>query len=516
VTPPSNPVVQQKPKRRWWRRILIGFGLLVVLLLGLVSGITIYLRVSGGNRLTAAIAEADRLEPNWRWDDLQSQQPKLADEENSAVGVDAVIKLLPEKWPTERPPKEIWEESQTLLEEVRDLDPPTLLDDKLDKEVRADLEKAAAALAEARQLSKYRVGRYPPFNVEDIFSSKPLRFQKTRQVVDLLRLDAARLAHDGKLDDALASCRAALAAGRSMGHEPSLIVQLVAIAGERLAWTGMERVLGQGEASEPALRACQEALADEGGQPSLLTALRSERAFEFEVIGWLVAGDTRRLALSKDQTVAETVKNPFGRSGLWLVNGWLQENQAVNLELMTEMVEAAKMPVEEQVPRFQELEAKAKALRSAGWPRGRYVLAALAIPAAVRVAQSFHRLEAERRCAITAMAVERYRLAHKRWPDSLKELVPALLAKVPTDPYDGQPLRFRRLEDGVVIYSIGPDGKDNGGIIDRKYSSFEDKDLGFRLWDVNKRRQAPKPAPKEEDLERLLPGDRDGPTTSAP
>jgi hypothetical protein len=205
MTPPGT---KPKPKRRWWKRILLAFGLLVLLLICLLFGVTIYLRIAGGNRLAAAMAEADRLDPNWHWDDIQSRRPGIADAENSALHVQAVVKLLPEKWPTERPPKEIWEEGQSLLEEIRDLDPPTLLDDRLDKEVRVDLEKAAAALAEARQLTKYRLGRYPPFAAEDIFSSKMLQFQETRRVVDLLRLDALRLAHDGKLDEALISGRA--------------------------------------------------------------------------------------------------------------------------------------------------------------------------------------------------------------------------------------------------------------------------------------------------------------------
>jgi hypothetical protein len=86
------------------------------------------------------------------------------------------------------------------------------------------------------------------------------------------------------------------------------------------------------------------------------------------------------------------------------------------------------------------------------------------------------------------VAVERYRVANNRWPDTLPELVPAYLPKVPLDPYDGAPLRYRRLSDGVVIYSVGADGKDNGGkLTDGR--TREGIDVGFRLWDVSQRRQ---------------------------
>jgi len=69
------------------------------------------------------------------------------------------------------------------------------------------------------------------------------------------------------------------------------------------------------------------------------------------------------------------------------------------------------------------------------------------------------------------------------------------LRGTPTDPYDGQPLRWRRFDDGLVVYSIGPDGEDNGGKLDRQNPPVTPgTDIGFRLWDAAKRRQPPAPA----------------------
>ena len=104
-------------------------------------------------------------------------------------------------------------------------------------------------------------------------------------------------------------------------------------------------------------------------------------------------------------------------------------------------------------------------------------------------------------CAATALAVERFRAANGHWPDRLDELVPAYLKLVPLDPYDGQRLRFKRLADGVLIYSTGPDGIDDGGKVDRENPIASGTDMGLRLWDVAKRRQSARPAlvgPPEE------------------
>jgi hypothetical protein len=62
-----------------------------------------------------------------------------------------------------------------------------------------------------------------------------------------------------------------------------------------------------------------------------------------------------------------------------------------------------------------------------------------------------------------ALAVERFRRVRGRLPESLTELAPEFIAAIPADPFDGAPLRYRRLVKGDLVYSIGADGHDDGG-----------------------------------------------------
>ena len=65
---------------------------------------------------------------------------------------------------------------------------------------------------------------------------------------------------------------------------------------------------------------------------------------------------------------------------------------------------------------------------------------------------------------ITAIALQRCKLAHGGYPDTLASLVPEFLVAVPPDPVDGRPLRYRRQEDGTfLLYSVGENGMDDGG-----------------------------------------------------
>jgi hypothetical protein len=86
--------------------------------------------------------------------------------------------------------------------------------------------------------------------------------------------------------------------------------------------------------------------------------------------------------------------------------------------------------------------------------------------------------------AFLACALERYRAAKGRFPESLGALVPQFMDKVPTDVCNGQPLKYR-LEGGgqFILYSVGWNEKDDGGTIAReKGSQSLDLNQGDWVW----------------------------------
>jgi hypothetical protein len=69
------------------------------------------------------------------------------------------------------------------------------------------------------------------------------------------------------------------------------------------------------------------------------------------------------------------------------------------------------------------------------------------------------------RIADTALAVERFRLAHTNTlPVTLAQLAPTCCRALPNDPFDGQPLRYKTHGANYAIYSVGSDGRDDGGV----------------------------------------------------
>jgi hypothetical protein len=61
------------------------------------------------------------------------------------------------------------------------------------------------------------------------------------------------------------------------------------------------------------------------------------------------------------------------------------------------------------------------------------------------------------------LALRCYRSKHGQPPARLDDLVPALLKRVPLDPFSNRPMIYRPQGTNWLLYSVGTDGVDDGG-----------------------------------------------------
>jgi hypothetical protein len=450
-------------------------GGLLLLPLAVLVALSIDSRRRADRELQEAIADTDRRDPGWRFDDLEAKQPRLPDEKNGALQVLAARRLLPAGWPAATA------KGPSLDDLLEGLEPQQQLDAEQQRVLRAELQAVQPALQVAEGLVDFPEGRFPiTWQVASLSSPIDL-VQQGRAVARLLQLEAMRRAQDGDADGACRLEPALINSGRSIGQEYSLIAILVRTALLGVATQTLERTLAQGEPDEASLAAAQRLLErEEEETPALtVTAFRGERALQHRMLEAVEKGEVA-LGGTAPPTLGEHIGN-------YATSGMVRHSHVVYLRYMTEAVELAKAPGPAQLSRSKELAAAPIDPRAA--------LARLLLPAADKLLGTEWRKLAQLRCAIAAVAVERYRRSEGRWPDSLEALAPRYLRRVPADPYDGRPLRYRRLDDGVIVYSVGPDQTDNGGHLDRKDPLAEGNDLGFRLWDAAHRRQPAPPRP---------------------
>jgi len=84
-----------------------------------------------------------------------------------------------------------------------------------------------------------------------------------------------------------------------------------------------------------------------------------------------------------------------------------------------------------------------------------------------------------------ACALERHRLAHGEYPETLDALAPGLIQSMPHDIINGQPLHYRRTNDGgYVLYSVGWNETDDGGTVVLTKSGNVDRQKGDWVWQL--------------------------------
>jgi len=87
------------------------------------------------------------------------------------------------------------------------------------------------------------------------------------------------------------------------------------------------------------------------------------------------------------------------------------------------------------------------------------------MPAVVRVIGISYRGKVETDSLITTLALLRYKADEGQLPENLDELVASgYLKKLPMDPYSDGSLVYRKIDEDFVLYSLGADFDDDGGV----------------------------------------------------
>lgn len=255
----------------------------------------------------------------------------------------------------------------------------------------------------------------------------------------LLELAAIVRAQQGDSEAALRCVEDGLRLGESLRREPGMIGHLLRIACNAAALTALERALNTTVFSDSQLRHMQ------------------------AILGTIADGlDFSRVMVTEQCFMIELCREPLRRKearGLRTLPGYLSDQGISDtLAYGRDYIEAATLPPPARLTRVRTLDQDLEDL-SFFW----HPFVKIGMPAVSRTVQLDIRFRAELDLAQLSLAIERYRLATGEVPERLGLLVAQYLDAVPLDPFDGQPIRYRRTEPGYRLYSIMEDGQDNGG-----------------------------------------------------
>ena len=424
--------------------------------------------------LEKIIAELDQKEPGWRIEELEAKRKVLTPEENSALVISESYKLLGNF--EQRKP--LWELGKLPDIAAIKSSPQQLLTPPSINLIKTTLGAFQPSLDEAKKVAKLPEGRFEITYAPNIANTILSPLDATGAITDLLTIDAFIQAQDGKSQQAMESTRAIFNIARSVGEIPFPISYQVRgrICAQSIRM--LERTIALGEPSKDSLSQFQSLLENEASFPMFLHIAKANRASNYAVLS----------SLKKDKDMIKNLKGIFD----------LKDDEAIATKLVLEeptilswllkysnsLVAIANLPQQDQQKAVTELALKLN--------EKNMLFVKLFTSPPKKIWETSHSNLAILNCAITSLAMERYRITNGKWPRKLDELVPEYLAKLPTDPFNGEPLLVGTIPGGLVIYSVGPDLQDNNGLIDDSKPTKEGTDIGFRLWEVPMRRQPAK------------------------
>jgi len=293
-----------------------------------------------------------------------------------------------------------------------------------------------AAIAEAEYYQS------PPVVGDDA----PLAYlAKFRALARLLAWEAGVLEAKGEMDGSLENCLAAIKMGNGVKSATCVIENLVGVAIAAIGGSSLESVLS--DARDPEL--CLEATRRLGELRSSGVNCSGILRHELEVIAEIYS----------DPDVLREIASGLGADGRQRYQGLgelseeeLRERMQQLPALLGPLAEAAALPY----PEFAALPGANVDEDSAF---GRFVEQQWDLYKGL--VATLYRKEAMIAAYEVLAGVKLYQLQSGAFPESLDQLVPACLSEMPKDPFSGEPFKYLRTGEGAIVYSVGPDMKDD-------------------------------------------------------
>jgi hypothetical protein len=217
---------------------------------------------------------------------------------------------------------------------------------------------------------------------------------------------------------------------------------------------------------EPELAAMQKQLQEINLLPALREGMRAERAASYRTFEITPPSELVKLFAfgDDDHSLWGRLKNPRFLLIRFAPRGWLYQNMCAGAIENRLFVSSLDISNELVLPHMTDATSNQVQIALSHFAPYTFIFKATHSNF-LKATQTWAQKQTLANEAFVACGLERYRLAHGQYPESLEALVPQFADKLPRDIIGGQPLKYHRTADGrFVLYSVGWNEKDDGGV----------------------------------------------------
>ncbi|MEY4918383.1 MAG: hypothetical protein RL616_2296, partial [Verrucomicrobiota bacterium] len=339
------------------------------------------------------------------------------------------------------------------------------------KDVLLALSKYDSAVEELRQASERPYASVPLDYGRGFDAVPPLipYLAALKRCTQLLQLRVTAELADGQSAKALDDMKLSLYLNNSLHSSPFLISHLVRIAIIAIDIQPIWEGLAEHKCSDEQLATLELELGKLDFLADYQAVMRSECAASIAKIDdWrqhrndvvLMSFDSN-MENNDEKSIWNKISHTMKAGGLYLMpSGWFYQNEIAIAQMhqnwSVRMVNAEQEIVSPKI--IQQANLSAGNTHTLPWN----IFAHQLLPAIGALTRKASQIQGQVNLARVACALERYRLAHGNYPETLAALAPQFIGTLPHDIINGQPLHYHRTEDGnFMLYSIGWNEKDD-------------------------------------------------------
>jgi uncharacterized membrane protein len=321
---------------------------------------------------------------------------------------------------------------------------------------RRYIAKARPLLRAGDRVCKFKRSAYP-LEFREGLGMRLTHLDFVRRMAFRYRAEALLAAEEGQAERAAESLVTILHVVGTLREDPILISQNVRVGLVNAHVKALAEVLSRIPLTDAHVMKLDDVLVKAESQDGISLGLNGDRCVALVEYVKLIEGADD--ALVKEQKGAGMgIAATLGKIAM---DAWLTADLVFYLDMMAQWDAVVALPMRQRVKAADKF---GKTLDAAVAKRGKLSVAAMLLPSIGAATTRDVQIRARLRCARVALAIERYRLKHKKLPKTLAVLAPKFIKELPADPFTGKGLMLKLgKEKGYMVYSVGQNQKDDGG-----------------------------------------------------